>query len=182
MWAATKTEKENSVMSLPGWSFTSGLRALIAGLAITAFLMLVMGGSSLTTAQETKQAREATKSSGNAALIARGKYIVEGVAVCGNCHTPRKENDEVDYSRWLAGASVPYLSARPEPDWPIVAPRIAGLPPATDAQMIALLTTGVWVTGKPLRSPMPNFHMTRADAEAVLAYLKSLIPGRDTSQ
>jgi len=56
------------------------------------------------------------------------------------------------------------------------------LPPATDAQMITLLTTGIWVTSKPLRSPMPSFHMTRADAEAVLAYLKSLIPGRDTTQ
>jgi|GEM_PF-427271 len=169
-------------MSFQGSSVTSALKRLIAGLSIAAFLLLITGGPNLTTAQETKQAREATKSSGNAALIARGKYIVEGVAVCGNCHTPRKENGELDYSRWLAGAPVPYLSARPDPDWPIVAPRIAGLPPATDAQMITLLTTGIWVTGKPLRSPMPSFHMARADAEAVLAYLKSLIPGRDTTQ
>jgi len=44
--------------------------------------------------------------------------------------------------------------------------------------MITLLTTGIWIDGKPLRDPMPKFHMTRADAEAVLAYLKSLTPGR----
>jgi mono/diheme cytochrome c family protein len=51
-----------------------------------------------------------------------------------------------------------------------------------DAQMITLLTTGISDSGKPLRLPMPSFHMTRADAEAVLAYLKSLTPGRDTTQ
>jgi mono/diheme cytochrome c family protein len=169
-------------MLFQGWSFTSNLRTWIAGLAITAFLLLVMGGSHPTTAQEKKQPVEAAKSSGNTAVIARGKYIVEGVAACGDCHTPHKPNGELDYNRWLAGAPVPYLSARPQPDWPIVAPRLAGLPPASDAQMITLLTTGIWVTGKPLRSPMPRFHMTRADAEAVLAYLKSLTPGRDTSQ
>jgi mono/diheme cytochrome c family protein len=40
--------------------------------------------------------------------------------------------------------------------------------------MITLLTTAVWIDGKPLRAPMPRFHMTRADAEAVVAYLRSL--------
>lgn len=169
-------------MSYQDWSFTNPRRAWIAGLAITALLLLVVGGTHATTAQDKKQAGEAAKSGGNAAAIARGKYIVVGVAVCGQCHTPREPNGELDYSRWLAGAPVPYLSARPAPDWPIVAPRLAGLPPATDAQIITLLTTGIWVTGKPLRSPMPRFQMTRADAEAVLAYLKSLTPGSDTTE
>ena len=40
--------------------------------------------------------------------------------------------------------------------------------------MITLLTTAVWTSGQPLKDPMPKFHMTRADAEAVLAYLKAL--------
>lgn len=128
--------------------------------------------SSRTAAQQAAQASQA----GNAGLVARGTYIVEGVAMCGNCHTPRKRDGEPDRSRWLAGAPVPYLPARPTPDWPIIAPRLAGLPPTSDAGMITLLTTGIWITGKPLRDPMPHFRMTRADAEAVLAYLKSLSP------
>jgi hypothetical protein len=100
---------------------------LTLSLAITVFLLLIVGGPRFTTAaQETKQ---------------------EGVAACGDCHTPRKPNGELDYHRWLAGASAPYLSARPQPDWPIIVPRLAGLPPASDAQMITLLTTGIWVTG-----------------------------------
>jgi mono/diheme cytochrome c family protein len=159
-----------------GWRITSALRRLIAGMSIAALLLLIMVRPHPTTAQETKQAG-AAKSSGDATVIARGKYIVEGVAACGECHTPRKQDGELDYNHWLAGAPVPYLSARPEPDWPIVAPRIAGAPPASDAQMITLLTTGIWVNGRPLRSPMPRFRMTHSDAEAVLAYLKSLTRG-----
>jgi mono/diheme cytochrome c family protein len=143
----------------------SGGKAYILVLAI--FVAMIASASS--TAQD---AKKAPAPSGNSA--ARGQYIVEGVAVCGNCHTPRKPNGELDHSRWLAGAPVPYSPARPTADWPSVAPRLAGLPPTGDAGMITLLTTGVWVTGKPLRDPMPQFHMTRSDAEAVLAYLKSV--------
>ena len=169
-------------MSFQSLSTTSALRRLSVGLPIAALLLFFAGGPKLTTAQDKKQAKDATKDSGNASLVDRGKYIVVGIAACGNCHTPRKDNGEFDYSQWLAGAPVPYLPARPDPDWPIRAPRIAGLPPMPDAQMITLLTTGISDSGKPLRLPMPSFHMTRADAEAVLAYLKSLTPGRATTQ
>jgi hypothetical protein len=40
--------------------------------------------------------------------------------------------------------------------------------------MVKLLTTGIWTTGTQLRPPMPQFRMNRADAEAVVAYLKSV--------
>jgi hypothetical protein len=40
--------------------------------------------------------------------------------------------------------------------------------------MITLLTTSISRSGKPLRAPMPRFHMIRSDAEAVVVYLKSL--------
>jgi hypothetical protein len=56
--------------------------------------------------------------------------------------------------------------------------RRPGLPPGTDAEIITLLTTSIARGGQPLRPPMPRFHMTRVDAEAVLAYLKSLNPGQ----
>ena len=61
-------------------------------------------------------------------------------------------------------------------DWASVAPRLAGAPPGTDKQFITLLTTGIARSGRPPRLPMKQFHMTRGDAEAVLAYLKSLQP------
>src|SRR5450756_2442133 len=122
-------------------SVTSAFRRLIAGLSIAAFLLLITTASNLAIAQEKKPAATATNISGNA-TAARGKYIVTEVAKCGNCHTPRTQNGQLDYSRWLAGGPVPYLPAQPQGDWPLLCPRIGGLPPANDAQMITLLTTG----------------------------------------
>jgi len=113
---------------------------------------------------------------GSPAAVARGKYLVEGVAMCGQCHTPSDGNGKPDRARWLQGSSVPYLPAQPSADWPISAPRIGGTPPADDADMIKLLMTGIWTTGNRLRLPMPQFRMDRGDAEAVVAYLKSVTP------
>jgi hypothetical protein len=56
------------------------------------------------------------------------------------------------------------------PGWAISAPRIAGLPPGGDAEIITLLTISVWRDGKTPRPPLPRFHMKREDAEAVVAY------------
>ncbi len=44
----------------------------------------------------------------------------------------------------------------------------------TDAEIIRLLTTSVARSGQPPRWPMPRFYMTRTDAEAAVAYLKSI--------
>ncbi len=118
-----------------------------------------------------------TNGSSNTARVARGKYIVEDVAMCGQCHTPRDNNGAIDRTKWLDGASLWLQPSRPTQDWPLKAPRIAGNPPGTDADMIKLLTTGLWLENQRLRPPMPQFRMTREDAEAALAYLKSLTPG-----
>jgi len=149
------------------------LRYFLVFAAVAAFAMIVCVGSRTTAAQEMKSTAPA-QATGGGDQVARGKYIVEDVAMCGTCHTPRLPNGELDRSRWLAGAPVPYLPAQPTPDWPINAPRLAGTPPTTNAGMITLLTNAVWINGQPLRDPMPQFHMTRADAEAVMAYLRSL--------
>jgi hypothetical protein len=86
-------------------------------------------------------------------------------------------SNSVKPRRILVRASVPWLPAEPESDRPINTRRIGGTPlPASDADMIKLLTTGVWTTGSPLRPPMPQFRMNREDADSVIAYLKSLSP------
>lgn len=113
---------------------------------------------------------------GTAARVARGRYIVDGVAMCGMCHTPRNDSGEIDRGRWLDGAALWLLPAHPVENWPLKAPRIAGSPPARDEEMVRLLTSGIWKTGTYLRPPMPQFRMSREDAEAVIAYLRSLTP------
>lgn len=111
----------------------------------------------------------------SAAGIARGKYIVENVAICAQCHTPRDYDGNPDRAHWLQGSSVPFNPVKPDPSWPITAPRIGGTPlPAGDEDMAKLLTTGIWTNGEHLRPPMPQFRLSQEDAEAVVAYLKSL--------
>lgn len=128
---------------------------------------------------QTALAQKNTKPANESAAgdVARGKYIVEGVAMCGQCHTPRDSQGNPDHSRWLQGGALPYAPPSPDPNWPVSAPRIGGNPPANDADMVKLLTTGIWITGNRLRFPMPQFRLERSDAEAVVAYLKS-VPGR----
>lgn len=108
------------------------------------------------------------------AEIARGKYLVENVAMCPQCHTPRDGNEALDHAHELEGAPEFFQAPHPDANWPLKAPRIGGNPPANDQDMIRLLTTGIWTDGKPLRLPMMPFRMSEADAKAVLAYLKSV--------
>jgi len=138
-----------------------------------AFLLYVADGSRFTHAQvREKNRRDDTIP--DPALVARGKYIVEGVAMCERCHTQRDEHGNPDRARWLMGGPTQTQPTYPSPDWAIREPRIAGSPPGTDAEFIKLLTTGISRSGRPPNPPMPPFRMTREDAEAVLAYLKSL--------
>jgi mono/diheme cytochrome c family protein len=127
--------------------------------------------------QENSQARgkaQAADSATNAGGdVARGRYLVESVAMCGQCHTPRDANGVLDRSHWLEGAAVPWVPSQAQANWPLLAPRIGGTPPATDADMIKLLTTGIWTDGTMLRFPMMPFRMSEADARAVVAYLKA---------
>ncbi|HXA66896.1 MAG TPA: c-type cytochrome [Bryobacteraceae bacterium] len=144
-------------------------------LSLTGLLLLAGTASQSTKAQE-KQAKKTAESTNlrNPALIERGKYIVESVAMCERCHTPRDENGNPERSNWLKGGPVQLKQTYPTPTWAEREPRIAGAPPGTDEQFITLLTTGISRTGAPPNLPMPPFRMTRQDAEAVLAYLKSL--------
>ncbi len=134
-------------------------------------LVLFLNATTLTSAEDNHPPRSSEKAGAD---VAHGKYLVEGVAVCGQCHTPRDSSGNLDRTRWLQGAAVPYQPSRPDADWPINAPRIGGTPPASDADMIKLLTTGIWTNGNRLRLPMPQFRMDRSDAESVVAYLKSV--------
>ena len=144
------------------------------------WMILILGLGALNVSgrpQAKSQPNAGVKSGSNESRITRGKYIVEGVAMCGMCHTPRTDSGEIDSGHWLDGASVWLLPAHPTENWPLKAPRIAGTPPASDEEMVRLLTTGIWKDGTHLRPPMPQFRMSREDAESVVAYLRSLRSG-----
>ena len=114
-------------------------------------------------------------SSNHGDLVSQGKYIVEDLAMCVECHTPRDENGNLIRDEYLNGAPVP-VKAPPYPqiNWAVKAPAIAGLIGYTDEQGVRLLTSGVTRDGRVPNPPMPPFRMSVRDAEAVVAYLKSL--------
>jgi mono/diheme cytochrome c family protein len=109
-----------------------------------------------------------------AAKLARGKYLVEHVGMCADCHTPRGPGGVFDESRSLKGAPLGFAPTVPMPAWAGYAPPIAGLHNYTDEQALAFLTTGKTIHGQPLRPPMPPYRFSSEDADAVLVYLRSL--------
>jgi hypothetical protein len=112
----------------------------------------------------------------SAAALARGKYLVEKVGLCQDCHTQRSEKGEFITDQWLQGAIVPFKPIAPMPVWADKSPAIAGLAGWEKDAAIKFLMTGIACNGLPPRPPMPEYRFNRGDAEGVVAYLKSLAP------
>ena len=110
----------------------------------------------------------------DSSTVQRGRYLVESVAMCAQCHSPRDHDGRLIDERRLMGEAV--LVADPFKDgaWARWAPRIAGMPGYSEKEGVRLLTQGVARNGQPPRLPMPPFRMNEEDARAVVAYLKSI--------
>jgi len=106
----------------------------------------------------------------------RGRYLVEEVAKCSECHTPRDAQNQLDRSRWLQGASIWIEPVRNVSNWAQFAPPLAGLPGLSDEQMERVLEKGQSANGHEIQPPMHLYHLNHADAQAVIAYLRSLPP------
>jgi RNA polymerase sigma factor (sigma-70 family) len=111
-----------------------------------------------------------------AALIKRGAYLVNTVARCGDCHTPRNAKGQLDMSRHMQGASMWFTpKAKGKGEWEDHASDITASGKAgkwTEAKMVKFLSTG-----EKSDPPMPAYNLTLEDAQAVTAYLRSL-PGK----
>ena len=104
--------------------------------------------------------------------VKRGEYLVNHVAMCVECHSPRTPDGALDPRRLLQGAPMPVRSPFPGQQWAFRAPRLAGLPSFTDEEIIGILTQAPGAR-RPM-PPMPPFRMSTEDAAAVAAYLRSL--------
>jgi hypothetical protein len=113
-------------------------------------------------------------SADSATLVARGEYLTTSVAMCVQCHSGRDENGTILDSARFHGGAIPVTSPYSSQTWATIAPSLAGLPGFTDEQVISLLTTGSMGDARPSpRRPMPPFRMSRPDAEAIVAFLRS---------
>ena len=130
-------------------------------------------------AQQTKQGAGQRATGGQTAGTAggnaeHGRYIVEHIAMCFECHSPRDENGNIIESQKYLGGPIP---VRPSwgANWAIKAPRNKGLPGYTDDLAFRLLMQGsIGREGQQLRPPMPRFYMNRQDAADVIAFMRSM--------
>ena len=120
---------------------------------------------------ELSAGQQASSGGGN---VERGRYLVERVVMCGECHSTRDQDGNIVSGTRFRGGPMPVRPTWPV-DWPTAFPRIAGLPGYTDAQAMRLLTQGaIKRDGTQLRMPMPRFRMSAQDAADVIAYLRTL--------
>src|SRR5262245_52549474 len=122
----------------------------------------------------------AATNAGAQAPVERGKYLVEGILTCGNCHTPRGPKGVLDTANRHAGGPQVWETAeykvRPTNITPDKATGIGGW---TAEQIKAAIRDGKRPSGQQLSPQMPyGFYkiFTPSDLDAVVAYLQSLPP------
>lgn len=120
--------------------------------------------------------RQNSRSQASQADIARGKYLVDEVARCTECHSPHLSSGAPDPARYLTGAPIWIRPTVPISNWADRAPALAGFPGYSDEQAAAVLERGQGLEGEPLRLPMHPYHLHHDDAMAIVAYLRSLPP------
>src|SRR5271156_3332597 len=94
---------------------------LIACLAV--LIAAGMGASQLFSREHPAQAaQKAAAAPAQQGDIERGRYLVENVAMCEECHTPRDADGNLDASRRLQGAQIWIVPVHANPNWANNAP------------------------------------------------------------
>jgi len=115
---------------------------------------------------------------GQDAKLERGKYLVEEVAKCQECHTPKTEAGEFNKSQWMKGATLIGVPSAPVARWHQKSPDISSTSTlwtrwGADG-FSKFLQTAKTPTGGSAGPPMPAYTLKAEDADAITAYLKSL--------
>jgi mono/diheme cytochrome c family protein len=107
----------------------------------------------------------------------RGKYLVEEVARCQECHTPKMDSD-FDRSKWLKGAKLSVEPVGQIPRWHAQSPDITSTSALWqrwgDDGLVKFFETARNPRGGKADVPMPAYTLNHEDAMAIVAYLKSL--------
>ena len=115
-------------------------------------------------------------------LIERGRHLVEGIAACGNCHTPKGPGGEVPGMTLAGGFVIDIPKA-----FRAVTPNITqdaetGIGRWTDAEIGRAIREGKRPDGSTIGPPMP-FELYRnisdADLAAMVAFLRTVPPVRN---
>src|SRR5215204_553949 len=121
--------------------------------------------------------------------VEHGRYLVNGILACGNCHTPKTASGEPIADRELSGGlafTTPTFDATASN---ITPDRETGIGAWSDADIKRALIEGIRPThgrlaGVPLAAVMPtNFYkaLLPGDLDAVVVYLRSIKPVRNAT-
>ena len=112
--------------------------------------------------------------------LERGKYLVEGILTCGNCHTPRGPGGVLDSARRHAGGPQVWETAEYRVHPSNITPDKQTAIGAWSAEQIkASIRDGKRPNGQQLSPQMPSAYykiFAPADLDAVVAYMQSLPP------
>ena len=110
--------------------------------------------------------------------VERGKYLVEEVAKCQDCHTPLGADGQLDREKWLKGTVLNFQPMQAVKDWHKTSP---DLTPGSrlwqrwgEKGITEFLKTGLGPSGHNADPPMPTYKLKAEDAESIVQYLKSL--------
>ncbi len=110
--------------------------------------------------------------------VERGRYLVEEVAKCQDCHTPRLQTGELDKANWLKGATLDFQLMNPIPKWHAKSPDLTAggrlVQRWGEKGLTEFMKTGLGHTGHTADPPMPSYKLKADDAGAIVAYLKTL--------
>lgn len=108
------------------------------------------------------------------ASIDRGRYLTHDVAMCVQCHSPRRQNGTIIADRVFRGGVVPVFAPPWISSWAEAPPDLVSLANTDPARIVSVLRTGQRPDGSAPRPPMPPFRLSEEDAFAVVNYLRSL--------
>ena len=110
--------------------------------------------------------------------LERGRYLVETLAGCGNCHTPRGPNGPLKDKKFAGGEIIKHedftavvANITPDPE--------TGIGRWTDREIITAIREGRRPDESLIGPAMPSRsyrHLADGDVEAIVAYLRSVPP------
>ena len=110
--------------------------------------------------------------------VARGKYLVNEVAKCQECHTPRNDKGELDETQWLKGATLDFQPTHEVKGWHKTAPDLTSTGRLYqrwgEDGLVKFMETGANPRGGKADPPMPAYKLRPDDAKAIVEYLKTL--------
>lgn len=109
--------------------------------------------------------------------VERGKYLVESIVGCGNCHTPQGPNGPIQDKTLAGGLEFDHPGFFKAYSTNITPDRDTGIGKWTDAQLKVAIREGKRPDGTLIRPPMP-FELYRniadSDLDAIVAYLRTV--------